>query len=78
MSGRIAVGLMSRIGSNGRFLSLTRGIMDAMDDTQLDQLVSELESADPADAPEVADTAVAELAKQLDALTREADPAPEA
>lgn len=49
-----------------------------MDDTQLDQLVSELESVDPADAPEVADAAVAELAEQLDALTREADPAPEA
>jgi hypothetical protein len=52
--------------------------MDAMDDTQLDRLISELESADPADAPEAADAAVAELAKQLDALTREADPAPEA
>jgi hypothetical protein len=49
-----------------------------MDDTQLDQTVSELESADPADAPDFADAAVAELAQQLDALTREADPAPEA
>lgn len=49
-----------------------------MDDTQLDQLVSELEAADPADAPEIADAAVAGLAEQLDALTREADPAPEA
>jgi hypothetical protein len=52
--------------------------MAVMDDTQLDQLVSELESADPAEAPDAADAAVAELTDQLDALTREADPAPEA
>lgn len=61
-----------------RFLSVAEGIMPRMDDTSLDRLVSDLEEADPADAPDIADAIAVELADQLDGPDEEAapDPAP--
>ncbi|MFQ5948369.1 MAG: hypothetical protein ACE5KX_05880 [Acidimicrobiia bacterium] len=45
-----------------------------MDTTRIDDLLSELEEVDPADAPEVADTLAEELASSLDAPPPEDDP----
>jgi hypothetical protein len=52
--------------------------MASMDDTPIEELVSELEAADPADAPEVADAVAAELARRLDPPDAEASDAPQA
>ena len=47
--------------------------MDAMDTTQTNQLLSDLKSADPADAPEIADELAAGLAEALDGAPSGAD-----
>lgn len=48
-----------------------------MDDTPIDSLISELESADPSDAPDIADAIATELSQTLDAIAEEAPPAPQ-
>ena len=40
--------------------------MQLMDHTPIDELVSELESADPAEAPPIADAVAARLSEELD------------
>ena len=52
--------------------------MRPMDDTPIDSLLSELEAADPADAPQVADSVADALSERLEADTGEDDPASEA
>lgn len=52
--------------------------MPLMDDTPVDALISQLESADPADAPDLADAAAAALAGALETDGEEGDPAPSA
>lgn len=47
--------------------------MGAMDTTQTNQLLSDLKSADPADAPEIADELAAGLAEALDGAPAGAD-----
>lgn len=47
--------------------------MGAMDTTQTEQLLSDLKSADPADAPEIADALTARLAEALDGAASSAD-----
>ncbi|HEX9978106.1 MAG TPA: hypothetical protein VGB41_05685 [Acidimicrobiia bacterium] len=49
-----------------------------MDDTPVDALISELESADPVDAPDLADAVSEALAKTLEATAGEPDAAPPA
>jgi hypothetical protein len=78
ISGRIRVGFTSRTGSNAHFLSADAGIMPRMDDTPVDQILTELEAADAADAPDLADSIAEALAHDLDADPEETDPAPPA
>jgi hypothetical protein len=40
--------------------------MPVMDDTPLDELLTELETADPAEAPEIADAIAADLSEMLE------------
>ena len=47
-----------------------------MDDTTIDQLLTELDEVDPADAPEVADRLAVELEAELDDLDGEEPAAP--
>ena len=47
-------------------LSHGTAIMPDMDDTPLDDLLSELEESDPADSPETADAIAAMLSELLD------------
>jgi len=70
------VGLTSRTGSNAHFLSAGAGIMPLMDDTPVDALISELESADPADAPGLADAVAETLAAALEPDGEGTGPAP--
>ncbi len=72
------VGLTSRMGSNAHFLSADAGIMPRMDDTPADPMITELENADAADAPDLADAMAETLARELDADAEEAPPAPPA
>ncbi|MBT8217348.1 MAG: hypothetical protein KJO17_10900 [Acidimicrobiia bacterium] len=44
-----------------------------MDTTQTEQLLSDLKSADPADAPEIADALTARLAEALDGAASSGD-----
>jgi hypothetical protein len=41
--------------------------MAFMDDTRIDQLLTELESADPANAPDIADEVASSLSDELEA-----------
>ena len=52
--------------------------MAPMDDTPLDRMITELESADPAEAPDAADAGAQELARRLDSGDEEAGAASEA
>ena len=53
--------------------------MRSMDHTPLDDLVSDLESADPADAPDLADAIAARLSAELEEEEEgKVDPAPPA
>jgi hypothetical protein len=65
-SGRMAVGLTSRIGSIELILSPGPAIMPVMDHKPLDELLTELETADPAEAPEIADAIAADLSEALE------------
>lgn len=65
--GRIAVGFTSRIGNIEVILTHGAAIMPSMDDTPLDDLLTELEAADPAEAPETADAIASTLSEQLEA-----------
>ena len=49
------------------FLSRRRGIMALMDTTPTDDLLRELEEADPAEAPDPADRIAAALTEELEA-----------
>lgn len=49
--------------------------MPLMDDTQIDSLLSDLESAEPAEAPDKAEAVASLLARALDDLAEEAPPA---
>ena len=50
--------------------------MIPMDDTPIEENLASLEAADPAEAPDIADTIAAELSALLE--SEEDDPAPEA
>ena len=65
-SGRIAVGFTSRMGNIAPILSHDKAIMESMDHTPPDDLLTGLEAADPADAPEMADAIAAALSEQLE------------
>lgn len=49
-----------------------------MDDTPIDSLVSDLASADPADAADIADAITEQLSRALEDVPEEAPAAPEA
>ncbi len=49
--------------------------MDAMDTTRIEELLSKLEAADPAEAPDIADELTAALAAALDGpVTEQVEP----
>ncbi len=48
-------------------LSHSPAIMPVMDDTPLDDLLTELEAKDPAESPDLADAIAATLSEQLEA-----------
>ena len=78
INGRMRVGLTSRTGNNAHFLSASAGIMPLMDDTPLDSLLSELASADPAEAPDLADKLSEALTEALESGGEEEASAPPA
>ena len=66
-TGRITVGFTSRIGIKNRFLFLPATIMAIMDTTQTEKMLSDLEEADAAEAPDIADELTSMLTEQLEA-----------